>query len=268
MIALAKRSLQRLLAKAGYRIVSAAAYEDLLSGVAQSGASWTADHPVDRAPLAVPTGDADLAGFLKVVDRIGSGSGVRRFLLYAAAWYLTNARLAGAVVDCGDGETATLTVIAAALKHFGDTSRHLTLLDTTADPLHRADVELDLWGTDRDLLEPTRGRRLGPKVEPAPPEIVATGYPTENVSIQRYPREPIAPSGPIAFLGLTSDAYKSNRTAIAAFLPWVVRGGVITVNRGASGATSHDAVDEIARSQGVDVLLVPVTPTLRIGIKR
>ena len=192
---------------------------------------------------------------------------MRLLALYSAVRYLTDIGIVGDVVDCGYGATATLVALATAFRHFGDVSRRLILFDTTADPLHRADTELELWGTDRDLLSASVSSPRRQKPEPAPPAITATGYPSENVSVSRYPREPIAPSGPVAFLGLTSETYESNRAAIASFFPLLCRGGVVAVEGDALDTTRLDAVGDFLRSKGISLFFVQVARNYRIGVK-
>jgi hypothetical protein len=68
-----------------------------------------------------------------------------------------------------------------------------------------------------------------PTRELPPRELADTGYPVAKFSARRYPREPVAQRGPVAFFGLTTASYASNQTTIATFLPEVVRGGVIAL---------------------------------------
>jgi hypothetical protein len=95
--------------------------------------------------------------------------------LYSIADYLTRVSIEGEVVECGYGNTANLAVLAAAFAQLGDTSRRLALFDTSADPLHRPELEFELWGTDRDPLSTSGGWRKSQKLEPPPRELAATG---------------------------------------------------------------------------------------------
>jgi hypothetical protein len=267
----AKRSILYLLNRAGYHLVKHAAYENLLSSAAHAGRT----EPPAPAPardgalggVAAASGDADLARFLGCLGSHAEVPLPRTLALYAAVRHLTQAGIPGDIVDCGYGTTSTLTLIAVALLHFDDPGRRLVLFDTTADPLHRADTELELWGTDRDLLATGARSPRRQTVEPAPAPLVATGYPVDRIAVKRYPRDPIAHAEPIAFLALTSATYDSNRAAIAAFLPRVSPGGVIAVETDPLARTRRDAVDEFLRQDGVNLLLVPVTPTYRLGAR-
>jgi hypothetical protein len=232
-----KRYVLALASRSGYRILKAADHDALLAHAAHGNPS--------APPAAAPTG-------------------WRSETLRAAARYLRDSEVAGDIVDCGNGLGETLIVLGAALVQLGDTSRRLVLFDTTADPLHRAERELELWGSDRDLLAKP-GRPKVDKPEPPPADIEVTGYPRDNIDIMRYPREPIACSRPIAFLGLTTASYDANRTAIATFLPHLARGGVVGVE--SDWQTKQDAVADYLARERTRLLLVNVAQNYRIGIK-
>jgi hypothetical protein len=116
-------------------------------------------------------------------------------------------------------------------------------------------------------LSTTRSWRKSQKVETAPPELVATGYPVEKFSIRRYPREPITQLEPVALLGLTSASYQANRTAIATFFPQVVSRGVVAVEPDPLERAGRNAVDAFLRDAGLNMLFLHVAANYRIGIR-
>jgi hypothetical protein len=128
---------------------------------------------LEVAEFAPVTDDADLASFLDRVKGICDLPPLRAVALYSIADYIARASVKGEVVDCGYGRTATLVAMAAAFVQIGDTSRGLVLFDTSADPVHRPELEFELWGTDRDPLSTTRNWRKSQKIETAPPELAA-----------------------------------------------------------------------------------------------
>src|SRR5262245_30523280 len=138
----------------------------------------------------------------------------------------------------------------------------LVLFDASADPLHRAETELELWGTARDLIADVPDARPH-KPEPPPAELAATFYPSDRIVVRRYPREPIAQSEPVAFLGLTSETYPANQQAIATFLPKVSPRGVIAVE----GNRSADAVAQFLARSGVNLLFMQVTADYRVAVR-
>jgi hypothetical protein len=258
MIKLAKQWVLRSLSEAGYHLLKKVDYDALVA----AASSRNAQGPISIAATPAPHS----AGAVEVLQ--GAVGLIKPpplcALAFTTARHLVDASIEGAVVDCGIGEARTLATLAVALLRLGDTSRRLVLFDTTADPLHRAETELALWGTENDLIS---NSRWGPKIctgEPAPTELAATGYPIENIEIRRYPREPIAQSEPVAFLGLTAESYEANQEAIATFVPRVSRGGVIAV--GGVG-TRPDVVDEYLAREGLHLFFVDVGEKYRLATK-
>jgi hypothetical protein len=279
MINLAKRNILYALNRFGYRLLKRDEHERLLAAAAQGQASNIYPSPpvvlgsppasnLEIATFASVTDCAELAKLLERLRGICDLPLPRIVALYSIADYLTRARVEGEVVDCGYGATSTLAVMAAAFAQIGDRSRDLVLFDTTADPLHRPELEFELWGTCRDPLSTTRGDWCrSQKPEPAPPKLIATGYPVEKISIRRYPREPITQSEPVAFLGLTSASYPSNRTAIATFFYRVTSGGVVAIEPDPLEKGGRNAVNEFLREEGISMLFLHVAPNCRVGVR-
>jgi hypothetical protein len=275
MINSAKRIILQGLNRAGYRLLKREEYERLLATATEAQQAAQAPPPFmpaspstsSLAEFALVTGGADLASFLDRVKGIRDLSPLRAVALYSIADYIARASVKGEVVDCGYGQTANLAAMAAAFVQIGDTSRRLELFDTSADPVHRPELEFELWGTDRELLSTTRTWRKSQKIEAAPPELVATGYPVEKFSIRRYPREPITQLEPVAFLGLTSASYQSNRMAIATFFPHVVSRGVLAVEPDPLERAGRNAVDSLLRDAGVNILFLHVAANYHVGVK-
>jgi hypothetical protein len=285
MINPAKRIILQGLNRAGYCLLKRQEYERLLATAAeahqaaqapQSGispspplmpASPSAASSLELAEFAPVTGGANLASFLDRVKGIRDLSPLRAVALYSIADYIARASVKGEVIDCGYGRTSTLVAMATAFVQIGDMSRRLVLFDTSADPVHRPELEFELWGTDRDPLSTTRSRRKSQKVETAPPELMATGYPVAKFSIKRYPREPITQLEPVAFLGLTSASYPSNRAAIATFFPQVVSRGVVAIEPDPLERTGRNAVHAFLRDVGVNMLFLHVAANYYVGIK-
>lgn len=285
MINLAKQWVLRLLNHAGYRLLKKADHEALLAAAAAPrgalDAAATEQQPAaalapDRAsshasaiPLALDlTGaalasDPQLMGFLQDAEDRYRLPPPLALALYRIAQYLAQAGIEGDIVDCGYGATATLAAIGSAFARCRDTIRRLVLFDASAIPLHRAETELELWGTERDIIAGAPARSRSYRPEPPSAELAATGYPVEKIAVRRYPREPIAQTEPVAFLGLTAESYPANRKAIATFLPKVSHGGVIAV----AGNRTHDAVAEFLARERLHLLFMQVAADYRIAVK-
>jgi hypothetical protein len=251
MITQAKRLVLHLIESAGYRLIKRSDLE--------SKAAAPPTTPLSALPQSQPRPE--------FVEWSGNAATARAVALPSVVRYLIGSKIPGGVVDCGHGDPAALAALATMFLQFGDPSRRLILFDTTADPLHRAEIDLKPWGTAREPLSAPARIRADRKPEPPPTELIATGYPADNITVGRYPREPIVGDGEIAFLGLMSETYDANRSAVAAFFPRVSKGGVIAIQGKYLEAPGRGAFDEYLVREGLDLLLVPVAEDYRIGVK-
>jgi hypothetical protein len=269
MIGIAKRAVRWMFNRAGYVILKRSNYEKLGAAtplMANSEKLPETSLPIKknsagegREPIEPSASQWSLAE-----RELGSE---RMRALHSAVTHLVKSDIKGDIVDCGAGATATLGALAISFVQLGDTSRRLVLFDTSADPTHRAETKLELWGTDRDPFRAADGAPGHAKSEPPPSELLATGYPAGKFIVKRYPRDEIRGLGPLAFLGLTSEAYPSNVDAIEAFVPHLERGGVMAVETSSFKAGARDAVDEFLRKEGLAVPLERVSEHYRLGIR-
>ncbi len=72
------------------------------------------------APTAESTDDA-IRDFLDASGPVSELPALRRLALYSAARYLCESAIGGAAMDCGRGQTQTLTALPLAFQHIGDT---------------------------------------------------------------------------------------------------------------------------------------------------
>jgi O-methyltransferase len=270
MIKATKTQILKTLDRLGYRVLTRAAHEELMMVAADRAAPTPTGRPqlptLEPGVGDIPPGESDFGRFFSAVREGCELPAPRLLAIYSAVQYIVRAQVPGDFVDCGLGATQTLRAIAAALLHFGQsTQRRLVILDTTADPLHRAETELAPWGVYLDLLSPPYPKPRHATSEPTPPEILSLGYPERLISVRRYPRDPIVQDDPVAFAGLLSETYESNRLAVAAILPRISRGGVIALE-GKAFPRMRGGMEGLLRELGQDLFLVPVDANYRMGI--
>jgi len=195
--------------------------------------------------------------------------------IYCAVRHLTQTRVPGDIVDCGEGVPEVLALVAASLVAVGETSRRLVLFDITSDFRHRPEADVPLWGTDYDLMSGQRPPPR-PKERVLPDALAASGYPADQIFVVRYPVDTIDLTRPIAFLGLSAETYEANRAAVRTLAPRVSIGGVIAVEgnehtpRAAiPGCVQHhlDAVAEFLKARGSDLPFWQVTDEYRLTVK-
>jgi len=195
--------------------------------------------------------------------------------IYCAVRHITQTRVPGDIVDCGEGVPEVLALVAASLVAVGETSRRLVLFDITSDFRHRPEADVPLWGTDYDLMSGQRPPPR-PKERVLPDALAASGYPADQIFVVRYPVDTIDLTRPIAFLGLSAETYEANRAAVRTLAPRVSIGGVIAVEgnehtpRAAiPGCVQHhlDAVAEFLKARGSTLPFWQVTDEYRLTVK-
>ena len=291
MLGIAKQVLLRRLGRFGYVLMKTETHEAMMARAARGDVSpppvaapsimpspSTAPSPAPE-PVAAPSlppwpvapaglfpfaAEAEIAAFRRALPPCVDLPDRRILALFSLVQYLVARQIAGDVIDCTHAGDSVLTVLGAAFVFLKDTSRRLIICDPTVNPHHRAEHTLEPWGNDFDLL----GAKLRPaksRCGEAPSAAIRrTGYPQDKLLVWRYPREAIATTTPIAFLGLTSETYPANRWAIAAFVERLSDGGVLAVDR----ITNRDGVAEHLTAQRTAMSSVEVADGYRMGIRR
>lgn len=265
-----KRFVLATLKRRGYIVLKRPDYEHLRAKAGES-----TPQPLVAPPPAFPGAFPDETPSLaQDVGRFAATAGIsadfdrrRLLVVFLIARYLENARVEGAVVDCGDGSPQTLSAFASALMHFGQTRRQIVLCDTTVDPAHRAGRHLPLWGNDRDLIGTTIVTAYPmPEVdEPPPEEILGTGYPSDRISICRYQGRPLDAPQRVAFLGITNETYGANLAGIRVLASRMPSGGVIAVSSAAP--EPHARIIELLQNGSQPILFLPVAKDYLVGVK-
>lgn len=291
-----KRFVLRKLEERGYVLLKKHDYADLSARAHASAAAAPPSPPAQQPPAPAPSpsppasppppefGDfvgpglrEDSQRFLERAQAIVGQLPGHAAAVHAAMRYVTKAGIPGDIIDCGEGTPTTLALAAAALAGLGNTRHRLVLFDVTADPRHRPLDELPLWGSDRD---PFLGKANGTGANRArkravPAQLLASGYPADNIEVARYPDDTIDLTRPIAYLSLTSETYEANRAAIRALVPRVSAGGIIAVEgnqelrQSQPGCVQHqlDAVKDYLAQRGIELLFWQATGSYRLAVK-
>ena len=231
-----KRTILAALNRSGYVLLKTADYEKLRAPISNPApplepiAAIQAPEPESSGSVEAP-GSVDPPNFIKAglpVEHVGGLTDQQASELFDSVRDLVARGITGVVVDCCDGSADVLVMVAATLQTLGDTRRQLVLVDTSGDPNHRAELNFQLWGEDIDLIG--RNRPVAEAAPPdIPPELLATGYPAENITVIRFPFAAAELPAEIAFLSLIPDRYLANRATAKLGLSKVKRGGIIVV---------------------------------------
>ena len=192
--------------------------------------------------------------------------------LRLAVEYVVDARVPGAIVECGVWRGGSMLAVALTLLAKGDTDRDLYLFDTfTAMPEPGPD-DVDVHG--RPVSEYLDEMMAHPYFSYLPLEevqrvVLGSGYPAERVHfVQGLVEDTIPDQAPatIALCRLDTDFYASTAHEMAHLFPRISPGGVLIVDDYGEFQGARKAVDEHLAASGTAVLLHRVDQGGRVAI--
>jgi O-methyltransferase len=229
--------------------------------------------------LSAGPGNLD-PGFEELRDRVAEAtmtSTARMHALYQAVNYVTDAGIAGDIVECGVWRGGSSMLSALSLMARDDTSRTLWLYDTFEGmpPPGEQDVKFDgiPARTLLDGQEPSRDEVNDwcvASIDDVRQNMERTGYPSERTRyIEGKVEETIPGSAPdaIAVLRLDTDWFDSTWHELVHLYPRLTSGGVLIVDDYGWWQGARDAVDRFLAEHHVHLLLSRIDETGRMGIK-
>lgn len=234
-------------------------------------------YDMHASELALPVDfDARAADTIRAVRAYTMTSPERLYGLIQAVRYVSQACVAGDVVECGVWRGGSMMAAARTLLECGDTSRHLYLFDTfegMSAPDAR-DVGVDGQSASELLRAQDRSDPASAwcyaSLEDVQSAMAGTGYDTARVHFVKGKVEdtiPAAAPASIAILRLDTDWYESTRHEMEHLYPRLSPGGVLIVDDYGHWAGCRQAVDEYFAARGPQVLLNRVDYTGRIAVK-
>ena len=196
--------------------------------------------------------------------------------LCSAVRYIEEAKIDGAIVECGVWRGGSMMAVAKTLLNRGTTDRELFLFDTFEGMTNPGPYDVAVTGESAASL-----LQESPRTEEdrmwcyAPMEKVAqalarTGYPELRTHLipgrVEDTLESKAPEA-IALLRLDTDWYESTRHEMEVLFPRLRQGGVVIIDDYGHWQGARRAVDEYVRTHCVKLFLHPIDYTGRIGVK-
>jgi O-methyltransferase len=227
--------------------------------------------------VAIPTDiDGFVADTIRRVQTYTQTSPERIASLCEATRYVVEARIPGAIVECGVWRGGSMMAVIRTLLDAGDTTRELYLYDTFEGMSEPGAEDVAHTGASASAL-----MRDSSKDDPAsiwcyaPLDVVrrdvtAMGYPAERIHfVQGKVEETIPRVLPerIALLRLDTDWYESTRHELIHLYPRLCAGGVLVLDDYGHWQGSRKAVDEWMAQTGTRMLLNRVDYTGRIAVK-
>jgi O-methyltransferase len=219
-------------------------------------------------------------GFEDLRERVAGAtmtSTERMHALHQAVNYVTDAGVAGDVVECGVWRGGSSMLSALSLLARGDTSRTLWLYDTFEGMTPPGDLDVKFDGAPADELLAAQERSADAvndwcvaTVDDVRANMQSTGYPAARVRyVQGKVEETIPAEAPdaIAILRLDTDWFESTQHELVHLYPRLVPGGVLIVDDYGWWQGAREAVDRYFADHGVRMLLARVDQTGRMGVK-
>ena len=200
-------------------------------------------------------------------------SAEKLYALITAVRYVADARIEGAIVECGVWRGGSMHAIARTLDEKGVHDRDLYLFDTFAGMTAPTDRDRKLSGDGAaQLLEKARKRRWIWAI--APIDEVREGlrslpYPYERFHLVQGPVEETIPEHcpeKIALLRLDTDWYESTRHELEHMYDRLQPGGILIIDDYGTWRGSKEATDEFVASLDRPLMLMRAGRS-RIAVK-
>jgi len=180
----------------------------------------------------------------------------RIYALYKAVEYLSQAGIAGDIVECGVWRGGSMMCAALALLKAQDAGRQLYLYDTYEGMVAPGTSDVDINGlpASTQLAEESRSANsmiwAYAALETVRKNMLSTGYPPRKITYIRGAVEETIPQTipeRIALMRLDTDWYSSTRHELEHLFPRLVPGGVIVIDDYGHWQGARQAVDEYFR---------------------
>lgn len=200
----------------------------------------------------------------------------RVYAVCAAARYIAQAGIAGAVVECGVWRGGSMMAVARTLQRMGDVERELFLFDTFRgmpepglfDVSIKGKRATEAWSAYRHINEGSSW--CCASIEEVRSNLALTEYPSHRLHFVEGVVEETVPGcvpEQIALLRLDTDWYSSTRHEMEHLFPRLVRGGVLIVDDYGHWEGARRAVDEYLSERKIKLLLNRIDYTGRIAVK-
>jgi len=200
----------------------------------------------------------------------------RVYAAASAARYVAEAKIPGAIVECGVWRGGSSMAMALALLAAGVDDRDLYLFDTYEGMTAPTAEDKDFRGESAQVkFEQTKTSDdasdwCATGIDDVRTNVTSTGYPIERLHlVQGKVEETLPADAPdeIAVLRLDTDWYTSTKHELVHLWPRLVTGGVCIIDDYGHWEGCRQAVDEYFAEQGITVLMNRVDVTGRTIVK-
>ena len=196
--------------------------------------------------------------------------------LCSAVRYIEQARIEGAMVECGVWRGGSMMAVARTLIDYGKTDRDLYLFDTFEGMTKPGPLDISLNGDSAETLLKRSARTeedtlwCYAPIERVVESLALTKYPESHMHLIPGPVEQtLTKSAPkqIALLRLDTDWYASTKHELEVLFPKLSPGGVLIIDDYGHWQGARRAVDEYLQQHQIMMELHAIDYTGRIGVK-
>jgi hypothetical protein len=201
----------------------------------------------------------------------------RMFAMYQAVRYLEEAKIDGAIVECGVWRGGSIMIAIATLNLLKSRDREIFLFDTfeglpKPDPV----LDVDIWdnkGHDGWILEARSVESSNwayASLDDVRSNVLGLGYPESLIHFVKGMVERTIPGqspDKIALLRLDTDWHSSTKHVLEHLFPALVPGGVLIMDDYGHFIGARKAADDYFNEHGIRMLLNRTDYSGRIGIK-
>ena len=221
--------------------------------------------------------EPDFAPIMELARPYTMTSVERMFAMHQAVRYLEEARIEGAIVECGVWRGGSIMVAIATLNLLKSRDREIFLFDTfeglpKPDPI----LDVDIWdnkGHDGWILEarsPESSNWAYSSLNDVRSNVLGLGYPEKLVHFVKGMVERTIPGqspDKIALLRLDTDWHSSTKHVLENLFPALVPGGVLIMDDYGHFMGARKAADDYFNERGIRMLLNRTDYSGRMGIK-
>ncbi len=196
--------------------------------------------------------------------------------LCSAVRYIEEAKIQGAVVECGVWRGGSMMAVARTLLNRGVADREIFLFDTFEGMTEPGPHDISIAGESADSLlngavrtEEDRMWCYAP-IHQVSQALALTNYPRERFHlIAGRVEDTLTSEAPdqIALLRLDTDWYESTRHEMEVLFPRLRQGGVLIIDDYGHWQGARKAVDEYVRTHRLKLFLHAIDYTGRIAVK-
>jgi hypothetical protein len=214
------------------------------------------------------------AKFIQEVRPYSMATKHRLASMIDAVRYVVEAKIPGAIVECGVWRGANMVLAARVLHELRAADRPLFLYDTFEGMSAPTPEDRDYTGVaaEQHLAAQEKGTGVWceASLEDVRANMAATSYPAEHIHLIKGMVEHTIPDtipDTIALLRLDTDWYASTKHELEQLYPRLQPGGVLIIDDYGHWQGARQAVDEYFSSIGVVPLLSRIDCTCRCFVK-